>query len=460
MKHNELKYIQASLVQAATIIDFHSPEEFCSYAEATQAKLIFKLSELDKELEHFAMLQHHALLRLPSAGYHTLQEYIRAQRNAFPSANIFYQAESEGYVKYEEYKMVKEAGIATHSLFEKVKATGFITGFNEFKHMLLNEKALPDLPSFANPYELYLNAMQNGFENFAAFKKAILSGFTNADTLNAAHERGFSLSADYNQALQQGFANYTEYNYAKQKSIKDRADLIKYNDLKTIGEKDLTHDKRLLLVWLSKIEQGKKISINKIIEHFNKAKDEYKYADTGGMPAWFTTSLSNPESFIEFITKSHDIMKYGQYDADGEFFQINRMQDRAVMIDGSNVAHNSNGNVKSKPTVSNMTLLVNYLKQKGFQDISIIADASLYHKLEDKESLTELKAMADYQEAPSETPADLFIIQYVKTKHCLLVSNDTFREWKMQDPWVAGNIDYYRLSFMIKGGEVLMPDLK
>jgi len=63
-------------------------------------------------------------------------------------------------------------------------------------------------------------------------------------------------------------------------------------------------------------------------------------------------------------------------------------------------------------------------------------------------------------EAPAERAADLFIISYVRQQHCLLLSNDTFREWKTQDPWVAENIDFYRLSFMINQDTVLLPDVK
>ena len=68
--------------------------------------------------------------------------------------------------------------------------------------------------------------------------------------------------------------------------------------------------------------------------------------------------------------------------------------------------------------------------------------------------------MATYLEAPRETAADVFLIQYVKKNHCLLISNDTFKEWKVQDAWTAENIDFYRLAFMIKGDQVLMPDIK
>jgi len=44
--------------------------------------------------------------------------------------------------------------------------------------------------------------------------------------------------------------------------------------------------------------------------------------------------------------------------------------------------------------------------------------------------------------------------------HCLLLSNDTFQEWKAHDPWVAENIDFYRLSFLINQDSVLLPDVK
>ena len=107
----------------------------------------------------------------------------------------------------------------------------------------------------------------------------------------------------------------------------------------------------------------------------------------------------------------------------------------------------------------NVIRLVKELRNRGFNDISIIADASLRHRIEDKDKLNELKKMVEYQEAPAENPADIFIIQYVKQEHCLLVSNDLFRKWKKLDPWVAQNIDYYRIAFMIKEDMVLLPDL-
>ena len=90
----------------------------------------------------------------------------------------------------------------------------------------------------------------------------------------------------------------------------------------------------------------------------------------------------------------------------------------------------------------------------------IIADASLRHKLGDASRIKELGEIAKYEIAPAATTADVFLITHVKARHCLLLSNDTFKDHKLEDSWVANNIDYYRLTFMITDGEVIMPDLK
>ena len=69
--------------------------------------------------------------------------------------------------------------------------------------------------------------------------------------------------------------------------------------------------------------------------------------------------------------------------------------------------------------------------------------------------------LCDYNEAPAERPADINIINYVKMHHCLLVSNDNFREWKHQDSWIEDNLDFYRIGFRILDGKrVAMPDLE
>ena len=222
---------------------------------------------------------------------------------------------------------------------------------------------------------------------------------------------------------------------------------------------ELTHDQNVCLFLLSKLEQGKKASVNKLNSLLNESLEEYKDTETKKLFSWFTTALGSKKKLAPFLQNNENVRKFGTYDADGEFFEVNAIKDRSVVIDGSNVAHNS---IKSseKPSIGNLILMVKYLKKVGFSDILIIADASLRHKLSDLNRLEELSKIAKYEIAPAATSADKFIISYVKLKHCLLISNDTFKEHKVVDTWTAMNIDYYRLTFMITDGEVFMPDLK
>jgi hypothetical protein len=224
---------------------------------------------------------------------------------------------------------------------------------------------------------------------------------------------------------------------------------------------ELAHDQSVFLFMLSKLEQGKKVSVNKLSTLLETAFAEYQDAETLELSPWFTKSFDSPPNLSDFLQNDINVKKYGTYDIDGEFFEINSIKDRMVVIDGSNVAHNSKNGRREKPLLANLIALVKHLKDKGFTDILIIADASLRHKLADTHRMEELTNEATFMQAPAETAADVFIISYVKSKHCLFISNDTYRQYKITDPWTALNIDYYRLTFMITDdGEVHMPDLK
>jgi hypothetical protein len=460
MKTHNHHYTKVKLEQAAMLMEFASLSELYTYSETYQLNNIFILSGNEDEALQFAVVHNNVLMRHATMGYETLADFHLSFQNDFPDAATYYAALAEGYKKYEEYKLVKEAGIASKDVFEKMRNNGFIKGFTDFNEMLLSGDRLPQIEHFANPYLLYKFAVDNGFANYNEFKEAFVKGFTDSITMKIAAENGFANGADYKEAITLGFRNNAELQLARKEKIRDSADLSRREELAFTGNNENSFDQRLLMVLLSKIEQGKKISLNKLHDLFQKSLDEYRYADSNEVPGWFTKAFDDPEQLISFLQKEVQLKKYGEYDADGGFFQINLMQDRKVVIDGSNVAYNSNGNNASKPYVSNLLKLTAFLQKKGFSEITVIADASLKRKLADAEKLAELEKRVDYLIAPSENPADVFIINYVKTTHCLLVSNDNFREWKMLDPWVAANIDFYKLSFMIKGEEVLMPDLK
>jgi hypothetical protein len=461
MKPNQCNYFPAKLLQASTQLEMASLSDLCKIVEVNNLNNVFIIDSDDAANTQFAVYLNGCLLMHLTNGFKTLEQYITATEKGFPSATEYYEAAEKGITKYQDYQLVKEAGIANIGTFEALKKRGFIKGFDAYKALLEKQPEVKDLTEpINNPYELYVYAQKFHFEDTDSIIEALSKGFTDASIYISATELGFTNYADYIDATQKNFRTNKELQFARANNIKDAIDLHKYDDLTILRNDDEKHDELLLLVVLSKIEQGKKVSVNKLHTLLQHEMKSYYYENTTEMPLWFTVGINSVSDVAVFLQKNIQVKNYGYYDADGEFFEIKKMRDRAVIIDASNVAHNRNGTPDKKVYAKNLVVMVDFLKQKGFEDITVIADASLRHKVADIDVLEKLQEETTYLISPKETSADMFIINYVKKHHCLVISNDTFRDWKILDPWVADNIDFYRLTFLVKGTEVLMPDLK
>jgi hypothetical protein len=103
--------------------------------------------------------------------------------------------------------------------------------------------------------------------------------------------------------------------------------------------------------------------------------------------------------------------------------------------------------------------MIDALKKKGFIEFIVIVDASLRHKIEDERIYNELMKDGLIKQSPAKTSADKFIIEYAKEKNAIIISNDTFSDWKKEDAWVKLNIDKYRIPFMIIDGVVKFDNL-
>jgi hypothetical protein len=451
MKTNNLHHLNAQIVQAATVINIQNIVDFCDYLEHHNTREIFKLTDPNR----FAILNNHGLFQILSKDFLCVEDYKKATQAHFEKSEDYYAATDQGIKSYEEYEMIVKHGITDKSIVEEVKNQGYIDGFENFKRPVFAHKTVP---KFKNALEFYNYGVENGYENYPACMVGIMAGFTNAAEFNAAFEKGFTLAVDYNEAIENGFLNSDEYEKAKAENVKTRHEWIQKTNLE-VSYPDLPHDQSLLLLLLSKLEQGKKASINKLKQLLETEIKEFLSADDKPF-GWLNISLKTNDDFTDFLQNNENVSKFGKYDVDGEFFELYKIQNRSIVIDGSNIAHNSKNGIPEKPSVANMILMVNHLKSKGFTDIMIISDASLRHKLSDVKRLPELDKIAKHDIAPAGTQADVFLISYVKSKHCLLLSNDAFNQYKLTDPWVAVNIDFYRLTFMITDGEVFMPDLE
>lgn len=456
-QHATIKYFEAAMPGHGLSLQFITMDEFIRYISFCTPNTLFILKKDDQY--YFACMQQGIFMGHPTLGYHTIEDYKEAVKAGFADAVLFYEARANGYSTYQDYQLVKEAGIADIGVFEKIKSQGYIEGYEEFCE-LQNEKDFFAIDEeILNPYSLYNYASSKGFTDYQHFKTASDLGFKDAHNYSSAMEKGYKNLADYEDGLHRGFPAGEIYYGAMDKKIRDINDLNKFAELSKLETSVANYDERILLSVISKLPQGKKVSINKLNELFSEVVNSYKYTDNNEFPEWLTRSLHTIHDLTHFLTTKDSARRFGIYDTEGEYFETKQLNQRKVVLDGSNVAHAAMGNNKAIPMVANMIKVVNKLIGKGFTEITIIADASLRHKLADKERLEELERICEYSIAPAETSADVFLIEFVKTEGCLLVTNDIFREWKLRDKWVAENIDYYKMAFMIEGDNVLMPDL-
>ncbi|MEW6011016.1 Zc3h12a-like ribonuclease [Methanobacterium alkalithermotolerans] len=119
-----------------------------------------------------------------------------------------------------------------------------------------------------------------------------------------------------------------------------------------------------------------------------------------------------------------------------------------VIIDASNVAHYGK-RADDKPRLKNISSSIEALKKLGYEVI-IIADASLRHEIDEKESFNQLLDDGKVQQVPSGTTADHYILKLAEEEDAKILSNDVFREYfdEFQD------INSRRIPYQLKDGEI------
>ena len=123
---------------------------------------------------------------------------------------------------------------------------------------------------------------------------------------------------------------------------------------------------------------------------------------------------------------------------------------RMVVIDGANVAYEERS-AGGKPKFSNLLKVRRELEEKGFEPV-ILVDASLKYDIDDQEQLENLIRSQQVRQVPAGTDADFFIIQFSQELDALIVTNDRYKDYADQYPWVNER----RLPYMIVKGEVVL----
>ncbi len=119
----------------------------------------------------------------------------------------------------------------------------------------------------------------------------------------------------------------------------------------------------------------------------------------------------------------------------------------AIIVDGSNIAWeevNKNG----KPQISNIHLCIKYLKEHGFTDILVLADAALRYQIKSTSELDDAAHKEIIKVLPAKVNADTFILRLSAQRGSLILSNDLFKEYREEFPW----IDERRVPYTIMAG--------
>jgi len=121
---------------------------------------------------------------------------------------------------------------------------------------------------------------------------------------------------------------------------------------------------------------------------------------------------------------------------------------RTVIIDGSNVAHSSEGDAAQ---LANIELVRRKLAEDGFEPV-VLVDAALRHQIDRPDDFEQLVERGVIRQAPAGTDADYFILAFARELDADVVSNDRFRDRQEAFPETRDRM----IRYMIVNGEVVL----
>jgi hypothetical protein len=121
---------------------------------------------------------------------------------------------------------------------------------------------------------------------------------------------------------------------------------------------------------------------------------------------------------------------------------------RIAIIDGSNVAHSSEGD---QAHLENIRVMVEKLEEEGYEPI-VVVDAALRHRIDDRRAYEEMVEGGKIRQAPAGTDADYFILSFARELDAAVVSNDRFKDREKAFPEARDRV----IRYMIVNGEVVL----
>ncbi len=122
-----------------------------------------------------------------------------------------------------------------------------------------------------------------------------------------------------------------------------------------------------------------------------------------------------------------------------------------AILDGSNIAWEEK-NGSNKPKIANVESMINRLSRANFKKIITVADAALRYQIDEQRRLDQLVKEGAIKMLPARVDGDKFILRLADEENAMIVSNDMFKEFREDAPW----IDERRIPYTILEGEVYL----
>ena len=119
-----------------------------------------------------------------------------------------------------------------------------------------------------------------------------------------------------------------------------------------------------------------------------------------------------------------------------------------VLVDGSNVAHSTEG---EKAQLANIVAMREKMQEEGFDPV-VVVDAALRHQIDDPAGFERLVESGVVRQAPAGTDADYFLLSFARELDARIVSNDRFRDRLDAFPDAAERL----IRYMIVEREVVL----
>lgn len=127
------------------------------------------------------------------------------------------------------------------------------------------------------------------------------------------------------------------------------------------------------------------------------------------------------------------------------------LSNNQIIVDGSNVAWDS-PTPNHRANLNNLLAAIDHLKKIGFSNITVVVDAALRYQVEDKEKFDLASRDGLIKVLPAKVSGDLFILRLSNQTGALILTNDLFREFREEFPF----IDTRRVPFSFLNGKFFL----